>query len=68
LRTVLARFPGELFEEVLASLVGSLLLGESEAAKTLVWKATAELSQLAITAVSIAQFVERLRHLLRHFL
>src|SRR5947209_520755 len=30
LRTVLARFPGEQFEEILASLLGSLLLGESE--------------------------------------
>jgi hypothetical protein len=68
LRTILAKFPGEPFEEILASLVGSLLLGESESAQTLVWKATAELGQLGMTAASTVHFVERLRQLLRHFL
>jgi hypothetical protein len=68
LRTILAKFPGEQFEEILASLVGSLLLGESESAQTLVWKATAELGQLGMTAASTVHFVERLRRLLRYFL
>ncbi len=68
LRSVLAKFPGERLEEVLASLVGSLLLSESESARTLVWKATAELSDLGMSAESTVQFIERLRTLLRRFL
>jgi hypothetical protein len=68
LRTVLAKFPGEPFEEILASLVGSLLLGESESARTLVWKATAELDQLGMSAAGTVQFIERLRRILRHLL
>ena len=68
LRAVLAKFPGERFEEVLASLVGSLLLSESESARTLVWKATAELGDLGMSAVNTVHFIERLRLLLRRFL
>lgn len=68
LRKVLAKFPAEPFEEILASLVGSLLLGESEPAQMLVWKATAELGELDLTAASTVQFMERLRQLLRHYL
>ncbi len=69
LRAVLAKFPGDLFEEVLASLVGSLLLSDSQSsARTLVWKATAELSDLGMGAESTEQFIERLRLLLRRFL
>src|SRR5437899_2805544 len=63
LRTILAKFPGARFEEILASLVGSLLLGESESAKMLVWKATAELGELNMTAANTVHFVERLRRL-----
>jgi len=68
LRSILAKLPGEPLEEILASLVGSLLLGEAEAAQTLVWKATVELGQLGMTADSTVHFIERLRRLLRHFL
>jgi hypothetical protein len=67
LRSILAKFSGERFEEVLASLVGSLLLGGSESAQTLVWKATAELGELGMTAASTVHLIERLRRLLRHF-
>ncbi len=35
LRAVLAKFPGERFEEILASVVGAILLDESESAQTL---------------------------------
>ncbi|MBI4605453.1 MAG: hypothetical protein HY721_26100 [Planctomycetes bacterium] len=41
------------------------LLGESEASRTLVWKATAELAELGMAADSIVDLVERLRRLLR---
>jgi hypothetical protein len=68
LRTILTKFPGEPFEEILASLVSSLLLGEAASAQTLVWKATAELGQLGMSAASTIHFIERLRQLLRPFL
>jgi hypothetical protein len=68
LRRILAEFPGEQIEEVLASLVGSLLLGESEQAQTLVWKATAELGQLGLSAADTVNFIERMRQVLRQFL
>jgi hypothetical protein len=68
LRAVLEKFPGEEFEEILASLVGSLLLGDSGSAETLVWKATAELSLMGLAPGSTATFIERLRALLRSIL
>ncbi|GEM_PF-1365310 len=68
LRTILAKFPGAQFEEILASLVGSILLAEPESAQTLVWKATAELAELGMSAANTVHFIERLRRLLRHFL
>jgi hypothetical protein len=68
LRIVLAKFPGGKLEEVLASLVASILLGETEAAKTLVWKATAELSGMGVKSASTVRFIERLRRILRDLL
>jgi hypothetical protein len=67
LRRILISLPGDGFEEVLASLVGSLLLGESPSARTLVWKTTAELGNLGLAAESTVHFIERLRGLLRSF-
>jgi hypothetical protein len=68
LRGFLAKFPGEALEEILASIVGSILLGETESSKTLVWKATAELGDMSMASEGAVQFVERLRRLLRNFL
>jgi len=65
---VLAKFPGEEFEEILASLVGSILLGESEPSQTLVWKAAAELTDLGATAAYAEPLVERLIGILRKLL
>ncbi len=68
LREVLAKFPEE-FEEILASIVGSILLRDAESSQTLVWKATAELAEMhIISAENTVHFVERLRQLLRNFL
>jgi hypothetical protein len=67
LREVLAKFPEE-FEEILASLVGSILLGATVSSQTLVWKATAELAEMRIiSAENTVHFVERLRQVLRNF-
>jgi hypothetical protein len=68
LRTILARFPSEPFEEFLASLLGSLLPGESGSAQALVWKATADLRQLGLGAAGTVRLIERLRRLLRFYL
>jgi hypothetical protein len=68
LRKILAKFPKE-FEEILASLIGSILLEGAESSQSLVWKATAELAEMRIiSAANTARFVERLRQLLRDFL
>jgi hypothetical protein len=68
LRRILTSLPGEILEEVLASLVGSLILGDSPSASTLVWKATAELGNLGLSAATTVGFIERLRGILRRFL
>lgn len=68
LRLVLAKFPGEEFEEVLASLVGSILLGESHTSQMLVWKAAAELTELGVTVEYAEHLVERLIVILRKLL
>jgi hypothetical protein len=68
LRPVLAKFPGEQFEEILASLVGSTLLRESESAQTLLWKAAAELTDLGVTINYADHLVKRLTHILRKLL
>lgn len=68
LREILDKLADEAYEEVLASLIGSLILEDSEAAQTLVWKATVELGNLGIGPEKVVLFIERLRRLLRHYL
>jgi hypothetical protein len=68
LNKVLRTLPNDEFEEILASLVGSILLEPSVAAQTLVWKATAELGDMGISAENAARTVERLRAILRQYL
>jgi hypothetical protein len=65
LRPVIQRFPGERFEHVLASIVGSLLVDDRQTAQMLVWKATVEVGQLRVSPEASKQLVERFRHLLR---
>jgi len=57
-----------LLEEILASLVGSILLGESDSSQTLVWKAAAELTDLGVTLEYAQRLVERLTDILRKLL
>jgi hypothetical protein len=68
LQRIRQRFPGERFEEVLASVLGSLLLGESDESQTLYWKASLELAELGISASAVEEYTQRLQQLLRHFL
>jgi hypothetical protein len=68
LQLLQAKFPGEQFEEILASLVGSLLLSDEAAAQTLIMKATLELADTGISAENTVNFIKRLRLLVRHFL
>ena len=67
LQLLMATFPAE-FEEILASLVGSLIVGDPELSATLVWKAAMELGNLRVKPESTAMFIDRTRSLLRHFL
>jgi hypothetical protein len=67
-RPLVAKFPGEDFEEILASLVGSLIVRESESAETLVWKAIMDLGNMRVSPESVVPFVDRLRKLLEHCL
>lgn len=69
LAAILAKL-GQEFEEVLASLIGAILVEHlhSGSFETLVWKASAELTDLGIPSDSCVDFVERLDQLLRHFL
>jgi hypothetical protein len=68
LRPVLAKFPGDELEEIVASLIGSILLGEPATSQTLVWKATAELTDLGMAGEKAKAFAERLHKLLRQLL
>jgi hypothetical protein len=68
LRAVVEKFPGPRLEEVLASVVGSVLLGESEAARTLIWKATAELGDMSVGSDAAVSLIDGLERLLRTLL
>jgi hypothetical protein len=58
---------GSMHEEVLASLIGSLLVQDPVDAQHLVWKATAELAIVGLPAAQVVHTVEQLRGLLREF-
>lgn len=61
------RLAGGTYEEVLASLLGSLLVGESRDAAHLVWKATVDLATVGMRPEQVARTIEGLRSLLREF-
>jgi hypothetical protein len=67
-RPVLAQFPDAELKEVLASLVGAILIGDPEASETLKLKATIELIELGTTVEHAQGFVERLEKHLRSLL
>ncbi len=54
------------FDGVLAALVGSILLGESEPSQSLVWNAAADLTDLGVTVDYAEHLVERLIDILRN--
>jgi len=68
MRKVLTKFPGDALEEIVASVLGAILLGKSESAQTLKWKAAAELTDLGVTADYARSFVADLGKLLRNLL
>jgi hypothetical protein len=59
------RLAGGTYEEVLASLLGSLLVGDSRDAEHLVWKATVELAALGMRPEEAVRMIEGLRSLLK---
>ncbi|MCY2987693.1 MAG: hypothetical protein NTY19_07505 [Planctomycetota bacterium] len=56
---------GGIQEEVLASLIGSLLVGKIRDAEHLVWKATVDLATVGLTAAAAVRAIEQLRLLLK---
>ena len=65
---IVKKLPGRLYEEVLASLIGSVLVNDPADAATLVEKAAAELAILGVSAAATAQTIARLLALLRRVL
>ena len=63
-RGIWAKFPSAAFEEVLASLVGAVLLGDTASARTLVWRAATELSDMGMPDSGAVLLVERVKHFL----
>jgi len=59
------RLTGGIYEEVLASLLGSLLVGEPGDADHLVWKATVDLATAGIRPEEAMRTIEHLRRLLK---
>lgn len=59
------KLTGQVFEEVLASLIGSLLVADSRDAEDLVGKATVDLATVGISAASVVRTIEQLRGILK---
>lgn len=68
LAAIVKKLPGSLHEEVLASLIGSLLANDPADAASLVEKATVELAILGLPAAPTVRTIERLLALLRRIL
>ena len=68
LREVMAQFPGEDFEEILASLVGCVLLGDGVPARLLLCRAVAELGDRRISGKEAFSMAERLIRVLEQLL
>lgn len=65
LKEVGRKLSGQVFEEVLASLIGSLLVKDAEDAEHLVGKAIVDLATLPISIDSVVRTIEQLRGLLK---
>ena len=59
------KLSGQVFEEVLASLIGSLFVDESRDAEHLVGKATVDLATIGLSAASVVRTIEQLRGILK---
>ena len=59
------KLAGQVFEEVLASLIGSLLVSDSRDAEDLVGKATVDLATIGLSAASVVRTIEQLRGILK---
>jgi hypothetical protein len=64
IREICAKVPSAAFEEVLASLVGAILLGDTASGRTLLWRAATELSDMGMSDSGAVLLVERVKHFL----
>jgi hypothetical protein len=68
LAAIRQRLAGSVYEEVLASLLGSILVGDPIDAGHLVWKATNDLAGVGLSAEQVTRTIEQLRRLLKELL
>ena len=68
LRAIMEQYPGEAFEEILASFVGCILMGEAESAWMLLSRATSELGDLGIPSEVCALLSLRITRQLEKYL
>ena len=68
LSSISNRLAGGTYEEVLASLLGSLLVGGARDAEHLVWKATVDLASVGMRPEEAIRIIEGLRSLLRELI
>ena len=61
------KLSGSIYDEVLASLIGSLLV-DGKDAQQLVWKATVDLSKTGLPTEQIVRTIEQLRALLKEMI
>jgi hypothetical protein len=62
------RLSGSIYEEVLASLIGSLVVNDPADAQHLVWKATVDLTTVGLSAEETVRTIERIRLVLKELI
>jgi hypothetical protein len=65
LAPITARLSGSMYEEILASLIGSLLVGRARDAEHLTWKAAHDLATVGLAPDDIVRTLEQLRAVLK---
>jgi len=68
LALIATRLSGSIYEEILASLIGSMLVGNPRDAEHLTWKAAHDLATVGMAPDGIARTIEQLRVVLKEVL
>jgi hypothetical protein len=68
LAPITTRLSGGIYEEILASLIGSRLVGRARDAEHLAWKPAHDLATVGLAPDAIARTIEQLRAVLKEVL